>query len=91
MLSKAIQVLNRHKIESEFSERKSKQNSIPDEEDDEKRKMFKLKQKKAYANEFLFSKQLNKELEDEEDDLLKETLENTLFNKFVGKLTKDGI
>ena len=72
----------------------SKQNENEREEDfnddsEEKRKeRSKQMQKKAYANEFLLTKQLMKEIETEEDEVVKETLENTVYNKFIGKLTK---
>jgi len=60
-----------------------------DQDDDKKRERNKQMQKKAYANEFLLTKKLTKELENEDDDIVKETLENTVYNKYIGKLTKD--
>lgn len=47
-------------------------------------------QKKAYQNEFLLAKQLSDKLcEDDNSEVVKETMDNTLYNKYVGKLTKD--
>lgn len=49
------------------------------------KKEFLEKRKQAYKNEFSMAKQLV--VEDEEDeDLINETLKNTLYNKFAGKL-----
>ena len=59
------------------------------EDEEEKHAKFKEKQKKAYAGEFLYAKKKNQELQEETDEVLKETMENTVFNKYVGKLTKD--
>ena len=59
------------------------------EEESERIKKFKEKQKKAYANEFIKAKEFGKELELQDEEILKETMENTKFNKYVGKITKD--
>lgn len=56
--------------------------------EEERKKKFKEKQKKAYENEFVLAKQKNKELELLDEELLDETIANTKINKVIGKLTK---
>ena len=56
--------------------------------EEERKKIFKEKQKKAYANEFIMAKHKNKDLELLDEDLLEETINNTKLNKVIGKLTK---
>jgi len=44
-------------------------------------------QKKAYANEFLMAKKFAEEnLEDDDDEVIKETISNTIYNLYVGKI-----
>lgn len=81
-LEKALEALSKKNFNEE-------QEGFNEHEDEKKRERNKQMQKKAYANEFLFTKKLTKELENEDDEIVKETLENTVYNKYIGKLTKD--
>lgn len=66
-----------------------KEQQLHEDNEKEKHEHNKEMQKKAYKGEFLLTKQLTKDLEIEGDEVLKETMENTIYNKYVGKLTKD--
>ena len=83
-LKKAIEKLN--DINKENMDIKNLEDNELNEE--ERKKKFKEKQKKAYENEFVLAKQKNKELELLDEELLDETIANTKINKVIGKLTK---
>lgn len=72
--------------------------------EEEKKQRNKELQKKAYLGEFLKAKQNMKNIKDDDDDFecesekkideneelnIKETFNNTIHNKYIGKLTKD--
>jgi len=50
-----------------------------------KKKEFEEKRKKMYGNEFKMAKEQSNKVNDDEE-LLEETMRNTLYNKYVGKL-----
>jgi hypothetical protein len=88
MINKVLMSLNERSIEDE----RENQYMNDEEYENKKREKNKEMQKKAYANEFLLTKKMFSKGNDsdcDEDDSIKETLENTVFNKYVGKLSID--
>lgn len=58
--------------------------------EDKKKEEFLEKRKSAYKNEFTLARKFSVNCEDkEEEECRNETLKNTLFNKFSGKLHKE--